>query len=183
MKKKIGIGLALLLVLIAIHMSVGTSQCVGCKVAAQIFPQQSEPLSPLSSPTILSSSIPTIDCTADLNGDGVNDFLLLITQADPTGKMKCTVKAKDGSTGRTMWYQYTKEDWCYVHVCLAGDLDGDTLDDVLVNLHRHNWTTGASVHVLKAKKGDTGATLWWEYVKNGTINKCLTKCCCWGWGY
>jgi len=172
-----------LVALVAVaHLS--GAECRGCKVAAQIFPQQSEPLSPLSSPTILSSSNPTIDCTADLNGDGVNDFLILLTRYDPaTGKMTCGVKAKDGKTGAKLWYQGVKEQYCFVGVCLAGDLDGDALEDVLIDFYKYNGTTGVGWSIIKAKKGSDGTLLWRQYYENTTAIKCLTKCCCYGWWY
>ena len=93
----------------------------------------------------------------DLDGDGKADVVVTI-EDDPAGTF--TVIAKRGYDGHHLWQQsHTGED---ADIYVVNDLDGDGLQDVLVEFFEGSWMSGTAT--LVAKKGSDGTILWQKSV-------------------
>ncbi len=71
--------------------------------------------------------------TADLNGDSAHDFLVLKIVADPkTNAFATDISAMSGSDGTTLWQKKYTDGLAIAYP--AGDLNGDGLSDVLIDV-------------------------------------------------
>jgi len=95
-----------------------------------------------------------VNVADDLDGDGKADVVVTI-ENDVAGTF--TVMAKRGYDGHHLWQQSHTGDKLDTYV--VNDLDGDGLQDVLVEWEETDITAG-----LIAKKGSDGTTVWQESV-------------------
>jgi methionine salvage enolase-phosphatase E1 len=99
----------------------------------------------------------------DLDGDDLDDVLVNIrTYDDTTDTATGQVIAKRGINGEHLWEESVKASngFCWIDGYPAGDLDGDDLDDVLVNIHTYDYTTDTATGQVIAKRGYDGNLLW-----------------------
>ena len=104
----------------------------------------------------------------DLDGDGLDDVLVNIHTYDDTTRTETgQVIAKRGYDGERLWDESVSASngYCEIWAMPAGDLDGDGLDDVLVNIHAYDDTTRTATGQVIAKRGYDGEHLWDESVK------------------
>ena len=107
-----------------------------------------------------------VDWAGNLDGDGLNDVIVNEIKYDGTTET-ARVIAKKGSDGLHLWEESvnaTGNDICNIFAVYAGDLDGDGLDDVIVNEIKRNEMTFMPIASVIAKKGNTGAQMWEESV-------------------
>lgn len=88
----------------------------------------------------------------DVNGDKIPDILLEIRTYDTISKKyNILLKAKDGRYGKTLWTSsINKIMWASGYS--AGDLNGNGLDDIIVNMYNHDVNTQIGSYTIKAKK-------------------------------
>ncbi|KAF5430913.1 PKD repeat-containing protein [Candidatus Methanophagaceae archaeon] len=102
----------------------------------------------------------------DLDGDELADVIVTESKYDETTNTTVArVIAKQGSNGTQMWEESvnaTGKDNCDLDVDWAGNLDGDGLNDVIVNEIKYDGTT-ETARVI-AKQGSNGTHLWEESV-------------------
>jgi FG-GAP-like repeat len=108
----------------------------------------------------------------DLNGDGLNDVYMTITDNSQSPYIS-TVQVMKGNNGGILWQENANgqinvlslgEYWDFsLTEYPVGDLDGDGINDVLLQISDTYGDT------LKAKKGINGKDLWQESVINGAI--------------
>jgi hypothetical protein len=103
-----------------------------------------------------SSSISAISA-GDLDGDGKEDVLVRAREYDEaTNTTTTTMIAKRGYDGSHLWNESVScEDWrnCGVRASLAGDLDGDGKEDVLVRAGEYDEATNTTTETVIAKRG------------------------------
>jgi predicted lipoprotein with Yx(FWY)xxD motif len=95
----------------------------------------------------------------DLDGDGLPDVLVR-TSVGPSDNQTYTAIAKKGSDGSHLWEESISGNNAYIDAEVVGDLDGDSLPDVLVRT-----SVGPSdnqTYTVIAKKGSDGSHLWEE---------------------
>ncbi len=112
----------------------------------------------------------------DLNGDGLNDVYMTIADNSQSPYIS-SIQVMNGNNGDILWQENAngllevlslREDWDYpLTEYPVGDLDGDGINDVLLNIWGGGVTSG---NTLKAKKGINGQELWQESVINGYID-------------
>ncbi|MCK4736388.1 MAG: VCBS repeat-containing protein, partial [Methanophagales archaeon] len=107
-----------------------------------------------------------VEWAGNLDGDGLNDIIVSESKYDGTTETARVIAIK-GSNGLHLWEESvnaTGNDICNIFAVYAGDLDGDGLDDVIVNEIKRNETTFMPMASVIAKKGNTGAHMWEESV-------------------
>ncbi len=106
-------------------------------------------------PSGLSGLTPMKVAVGDLNGDGLDDFVL----AGGNGFIK--FEARIGG-----FNQYLIQESAPVSGVVLEDLDGDSIDDVLVTRHDNS---GPSVHILWSSGGDLIAPLSHSFYENDVV--------------
>ena len=96
----------------------------------------------------------------DLDGDGLKDILV---QEHKREVRTCTLIAKGGVDGIRLWEESFNETEVQVQPGSIGDLDGDGLADVFIQLTEHNWETEVVTSTLTTRKGSDGTLLWESY--------------------
>ncbi len=98
-----------------------------------------------------------LDASADLNGDGTLDILLLTATKAPDDSSVGNIQAYSGRDGKPLWKPDTRPwAWFNTHsdaMPQVGDLDGDGRPEV-VSLE------SKQPQVVKVLRGDTGETRW-----------------------
>ena len=95
----------------------------------------------------------------DLDGDGLNDVIVSEINYNETTFMPiASVIAKKGKTGAHMW-EVAVTGAAFIYASPAGDLDGDGLNDVIVNENIHDQSTDTTTARVIAKKGKDGTQL------------------------
>jgi hypothetical protein len=95
----------------------------------------------------------------DLNGDGLPD-VLVGSFAGPDDNITATVIAKTGINGTHLWEESVSGPYAGIDAQMVGDLDGDSLPDVLV---RSFVGPGDNITAaVIAKTGNNGTHLWEE---------------------
>lgn len=101
------------------------------------------------------SSIPRIAATADLSGDGLRDFIVLIPQPG-TDSWSYTIQARSGRDGKALWGPKPSGKWSHgdeLKMPNVGDLDGDGRPELVL-------LDSKQPMVVKVLSGDTGEELW-----------------------
>jgi hypothetical protein len=102
----------------------------------------------------------------DYNGNGSEDILVIEgTQVKGSPEMTKTIIAKDGYDGAHLWEETITGENAIMEAYMAGDLDGDGQDDVIVIASTGLWNEVRTVDVI-AKNLD--GTHIWEKSANGT---------------
>jgi hypothetical protein len=102
----------------------------------------------------------------DLDGDGLKDVLVNTQNYNTsTGLYTITLIAKNGSIGADLWNRSINGSSVWLSGYPAGDLDGDGLTDVLLNIQKYDSATGMPEYASMAKKGSNGVTLWYKSIK------------------
>jgi hypothetical protein len=101
------------------------------------------------------------DVVGDFNGDGLPDALVG-SFVGPDDNITATVIAKTGINGTHLWEESVSGDYAQIDAQVVGDLDGDSLPDVLVNTEVDSSSNVTSN--LTAKKGSNGTHLWEESI-------------------
>ena len=115
-----------------------------------------------------------IELTSDFDGDGLDDVLVYEWSYNESFDLDTTTLiAKKGTNGTHLWEQsltahgwYTTEIW----TVWSFDIDGDNLDDILVNEWVVNITTQTVTFNVIAKKGKNGTHLWEQSVSGTDIS-------------
>ena len=97
----------------------------------------------------------------DLDGDGLPD-VLVYSYVGPEDNSTATVIAKRGSDGTHLWEEPISGDYAYIYAEVVGDLDGDSLPDVLVD--SYVGPEDNSTATVIAKRGSDGTHLWGESI-------------------
>lgn len=98
-----------------------------------------------------------LDASADLNGDGTLDILLLTATKAPDGSSVGNIQAYSGRDGKPLWKPDTRP-WAWFNshtdgIPQVGDLDGDGRPEVVLLETKEPM-------VVKVLSGDTGETRW-----------------------
>ena len=97
--------------------------------------------------------------TCDLDGDSLVDVVVTEWANKSTGTEMAKVIAKKGTDGTVLWTESVNGTECHIEAYLAGDLDGDGLEDVIVNDWKYNNSTSMKEAKAIAKKGKNGKPL------------------------
>lgn len=89
---------------------------------------------------------------ADLNGDGVEDFVRTEFDWSAQYGYRCTVVAEDAASGTSLWDQLPLFEGPSVFDLVLAEVDRDGIPDLLANLANGN---------LVAISGADGKVLWW----------------------
>lgn len=110
----------------------------------------------------------SVDGAGDLNGDGFADVIVGARRADPEGVTSAGLaRVFSGIDGSEM-YTFVGEaasDFFGTFVTGVGDIDGDTVPDVMVGAPQDNTGSGGYVRFLSGQTGGTIRTLF-----GGTVN-------------
>ena len=102
-----------------------------------------------------------VDRIVDLDGDGLDDVIVNVWKYDYwAGAEAAKVTAKRGYDGILLWEQTTSGWACDMYVDWVAELDGDGLDDVIVNAWRYDIWTSTEAAKVTAKRGYDGTHLW-----------------------
>ncbi len=97
----------------------------------------------------------------DINGDGLKDVIVNIgTYNSTTDVTAFTLAAMNGSSGVDLWSESISGSNVWLNSYLAGDLDGDKVNDILVNVGSADIDAGKLTNSIKAKIGKDGTDLW-----------------------
>jgi len=97
----------------------------------------------------------------DLDGDDLDDVIVESgSYNSTTDEETYSVYARRGYDGTEFWNQSITDDYAYMYAYLCGDLDGDDLDDVIVESGSYNSTTGEYTYSVHVRQGDTGTEFW-----------------------
>ncbi|NQE45057.1 hypothetical protein C5S31_03415, partial [ANME-1 cluster archaeon GoMg2] len=97
--------------------------------------------------------------TCDLDGDSLVDVVVTEWANKSTGTEMAKAIAKKGTDGTALWTESVNGTECHIEAYLAGDLDGDGLEDVIVNDWKYNNSTSMKEAKAIAKKGKNGKPL------------------------
>ena len=100
-------------------------------------------------------SIPRIEATSDLSGDGVRDFNVVVPQPG-TESWSYTIQARSGRDGKALWGPKPSGKWSHgdeLKMPNVGDLDGDGRPELVL-------LDSKQPMVVKVLSGDTGEELW-----------------------
>ncbi|GAF74684.1 unnamed protein product, partial [marine sediment metagenome] len=101
----------------------------------------------------------------DLDSDGLNDVMVWQLELDvATSTMTAKVIAKKGTNGTHLWEESVNGTQCSLWPFIAGDLDGDGADDVVVQQSEYDPVTDILTMKVIAKKGTDGTHLWQETI-------------------
>ena len=101
----------------------------------------------------------------DLDSDGLNDVMVWQLELDaPANTMTAKVIAKKGTDGTHLWEESVSGIQCSLWPFIAGDLDGDGVNDVVVQQSEYDPATSISTMRMIAKKGTDGTHLWEETI-------------------
>jgi predicted secreted protein len=105
------------------------------------------------------------DLADDLDGDNLTDVIVREWSYNESTDLE-TIKviAKKGINGTPLWEQSLNETECDAGIRFTSDLDGDGVDDVLVDEWSYNESLDLDTTKLIAKKGTNGTHLWEQSV-------------------
>lgn len=100
-----------------------------------------------------------ICCPGDLDGDGISEIMVSATGANPGGKEHAgSVFVYSGASGSQL-YRYdgaTRWDFYGWSIASPGDLDGDTVPDLMIGSIFETWNNRMDVGIVSIYSGATG---------------------------
>jgi len=114
-----------------------------------------------------------VEWITDLDGDGLDDVIVRIRKYNASDDTESvTMRATKGNNGTILWEQTLRETEVFMWLYLAGDLDDDDADDILVEEWTYNESTDLTTGHIRAKKGLDGTQLWNQSVVASGYNNC-----------